>query len=120
MDFFKNLIEQEIFNPGNELQQECLWTCFAQLIQNDLNLIKNNWNTHRIRKSRHDTISGKPGELFFLPERHGGTDNLLVPVSNDEVESLRENLTFLEEDENYEILFDKDKCMFHAWLIFMQ
>ena len=68
---------------------------FAQLIQNDLNLVKNNWNTHSIRKSRHDTISGKRHELFFLPERHGGTNNLLVHVSNDEVESLRENLTFL-------------------------
>ena len=106
MDFFKNLIEQEIFSPGNELQQECLWACFAQLIQNDLNLVKNNWNTHSIRKSRYDTISGKPDELFFLPERHGGTENLLVHVSNDQVESLRENLTFFEEKSEQEEYFE--------------
>lgn len=97
IDFFKNLIEQDIFNPGNELQMECLWICFSQLIQNDLNLVKEHWNTHRIRRSSYHTVSGRPDELFFLPELHGGTDHLLCQVTHDEVDSLKENLTYVEE-----------------------
>lgn len=97
IDFFKNLVEQDIFNPANELQTECLWICFSQIIQNDLNLVKDHWNTHRIRRSSHSTVSGRPDELFLLPELHGGTDNLLCEVTHDEVESLKENLTYVEE-----------------------
>ena len=30
--------------------------------------IKNSWNSHYVRKSRHHTPSGIPDQLFFLPE----------------------------------------------------
>ena len=97
IDFFKNLVEQDIFNSADALQVECLWVCFSQIIQHDLDSVKDHWNTHRIRRSRHDTVSGIPDELFLLPELHGGTDNLLCDVTHDEIESLKENLTYEEE-----------------------
>ena len=28
MNFFKDLIEQDLFHPGNELEMECMWFCF--------------------------------------------------------------------------------------------
>jgi len=37
------------------------------LIQDDLDSKACVWNTHFIRKSAADTISGIPDELFFLP-----------------------------------------------------
>ena len=37
---------------------EALWYCFADLLQADLNKVKEYWNSHRIRKSRHGSISG--------------------------------------------------------------
>jgi len=73
------------------------WFCFAQLLQDDLDNVKEHWNTHLIRGSRHDTISGRPDELFFLLEVHGGEDDLLHPVLDDEIQSIRENLTYEEE-----------------------
>ena len=97
IEFFKNLIEQDIFSPGNELQQECIWFCFNKLLQDDLDAVKDHWNTHRIRHSRYDTVSGRPNELFFLPELHSGADNLLCNVCHGSVASLRENLTYVEE-----------------------
>ena len=97
IDFFKNLIEQDSFSPGNELQQECMWFCFNKLVQDDLDAVKDHWNSHRIRHSRHDTVSGRPDELFFLPELHGGADNLLCNVGNGLAQSLRENLPYEEE-----------------------
>ena len=33
------------------------------------------WN-HHIRPSRHDCVSGSPNNLFYLPERSGGDNNL--------------------------------------------
>lgn len=59
-----------------------------------------------IRGSRHDTISGRPDELFFLPELHGGEDDLLHPVLDDEIQSIRENLTYEEENTIYQEYFE--------------
>ena len=70
--------------------------CFNKLLQDDLDAVKDHWNTHRIRHFRHDTVSGRPDELFFLPELHGGADNLLCNVCPSSVESLKENLTYEE------------------------
>ena len=53
-------MEQEIFNPGDEIQMACLCFSFSQLLQDDLD-----------NDISHDTISGRPDELFFLPELHG-------------------------------------------------
>ena len=47
---------------------------FFKLTQKDVDMVKQHWNTHYIRKSRHDTVSGRPDELFFIPESHGGID----------------------------------------------
>ena len=84
----------------------CLWFCFAQLLQDDLDKVKEHWNTHLIRGSRHDTISGRPDELFFLPELHGGVDGLLHPILDDEIQSMRENLTYEEEESFYQGYFE--------------
>ena len=48
---------------------ECAWFSFSHLIQRELDKSRHEWNTHFILKSRHDTISGIPEELYFLPER---------------------------------------------------
>ena len=72
MNFFKDLIEQAVFTPGNQLQIECLWFCFSSIIQQDLDFAVQHWNSHCIRRSRHDTISGRPDELFCFPECNSG------------------------------------------------
>ena len=77
------------FYPGNTLHEECLWFCFADLIQQDLYFVKIHWNTHYIRQSRHDTVlPGKPDELYFLPENFGVLD-LLQPVSPEKLDEAR-------------------------------
>ena len=57
---------------------ECLWFCFSQVIQEDLNTVKEHWNSHRIRKSWHNTVPGRPDSLFYLFEFHGAVGNLLL------------------------------------------
>ena len=69
---FKDLVEAKVLTLGNEIEMECLWYCFSSLIQKDLDITKEYWNTHSIRQSHHDTVKGRPDELFYLPELYGG------------------------------------------------
>lgn len=57
-----------------EISMRCLLFCFKDVLQTDLDSVKNHWNTHYIRKSRHDTIPGRPAELYYLPENNGFQD----------------------------------------------
>lgn len=42
------------------------------IIQQELDSLKHEWNTHRIRVSKERLIpAGIPEELFFLPQVHG-------------------------------------------------
>ena len=52
------------------------------------------------------TISWRPDELFFLPELHVGEDGLLHPILDDEIQSIRENLTYEEEQTIYQEYFE--------------
>ena len=50
------------------LETECLWFSFSTLLQKELDKVLHHWNTHYIRRSRHDTLAGRPDELYYLPE----------------------------------------------------
>ena len=61
MDFFKDLIEQNLFDQSLEYQCECLRFCFMGLIQQELDETLRLWNSHYIRKVRNATCpSGRP------------------------------------------------------------
>ena len=70
-----------------------LWFCFAKLIQADLDQVKDHWNSHYIRKSHHDTVSGVPDVLFFLPEYSGVTD-CLVPVTQAQIDNMEQHCQY--------------------------
>ena len=74
INFFKDLVEAGHLNTSSDLEKECLWYCFANLLQQDLTAVKQHWNSHYIRKSRFDTVAGRPNELYFLPECTGAQD----------------------------------------------
>ena len=71
-----------------------------------------NWSLTANSRSLHaaavkfPTISGRPDELFFLPELHGRVDGLLHPILDDEIQSMRENLTYEEEKSIYQEYFE--------------
>ena len=100
INYFKDLIEKGHLNTDNGLQMQCLWICFSSLIQKDLDEVIEHWNTHRIRPSRFDTISGIPDELFYLPERHEGVDELTLPISEELINYAQENVLNYEPEQN--------------------
>jgi hypothetical protein len=71
---------------------------FSTLIQNDLDITKEHWNTHDIRKSHHDTVSGRPDELF-MSCMEGGEDGLLSQISPCQIQFVADNLLQYEEEE---------------------
>ena len=100
INYFKDLCERKLFNPDNDLERECLWFCFSDIIQSDLDFVKEHWNTHRICNSKHDTIPGIPDELYYFPERKRGEKNLALPIPSQQVQFVQVNLLEYDEDEN--------------------
>lgn len=105
-NFFKDLESQGIIDSSSELRKECLWYCFSGVIQSDLDAVKEHWNTHRIRKSRFDTVSGRPDALFYLPEHFGAMANILHEVPSDEFNYVSQNIIQVDEDNEYKDYFD--------------
>ena len=62
------------------------WYTFSPLLQDELDHVKPQWNTHYIRRTRHETIARRPDELFFLPELSRG-QNRGVSISDSEIDS---------------------------------
>ena len=69
------------------------------VFQQDLDFVKLHWNTHHIRPSRHDTIPGRPDELFFIPELSGDEDQL-QPVNETQVEDIVSQYGFVNPPED--------------------
>ena len=68
IDLFETLVSSGSFHPGNVRETDCLRFCFMSLVQQDLDAIRRQWNTHRIRPSAGATCPpGVPDELFYLP-----------------------------------------------------
>ena len=97
MNYFKNLIDRDVLNTANPLHMECLWFCFSNLLKKELNDIKEHWNSHYIRRSRHDTIAGKPDVLYHLRESVGAM-NYIKPVTEVQMEDMSQHCEDAQED----------------------
>ena len=97
------MVETGEFILGNTLHMELVSYTFSPLLQYELDQVKLQWNTHYIRRTRHDNIPGRVDELFFLPELSGG-QNQGPHISDSEIDSAcseEENLM-----ENAEIIMN--------------
>ena len=77
---------------------------FFQGIQNELDKVKDHWNSHYIRRSHHDTVPGVPEILYYLPE-NVGTVNCLVPVSQAQIQKVEPECDMDVEDNMYQAYF---------------
>ena len=91
IDFFQNMAQKGLLELGNTYHMEALWFCFNMLLQKDLTKVKDHWNSHYIRRSQHETVSGVPDILFFLPEYYVG-ENCLIEISADKLSEMEERI----------------------------
>ena len=80
--FFQDLVSRNEFDSTDNFQAEALWFAFSGLLQEELEFVKEHWNTHKIRKNRYGTVSGRPDALYYLPESFGETSDLLNYVAD--------------------------------------
>ena len=78
INFFKDLIHEGKLDTSNKLHLECVWFCFNNLIQNELNRVMEEWNSHYVRKSRFQTVSGIPNNLSYHRVSTPQTTNIHV------------------------------------------
>ena len=90
---------------GNNFHMQCLWFCYSRVIQNELDKVKEQWNSHYIRKSHHDTIPGVPDILYYLPENSGAID-CLVRIPQDKIDEVEPQCYMDEEDNLYTDYFE--------------
>ena len=68
IDYFKQLVHDGIFVPGNIVHMECIWLVYVDFLQRKLDEVKNEWNLHAIRYTKGCQVSGFPNQLYYLPE----------------------------------------------------
>ena len=90
--FFSDLEFKRTVDTASELSMECLWYCFSRIIQKELDQTREHWNTHKIRKSGPNTISGRPDSLYFLPELHGAVNNLKMDVPQEDMNYAKQHI----------------------------
>lgn len=106
IDLFNDLTSSGMVDLADPLEKECLWFCFAGLLQQHLNEMREHWNTHYIHRSRHDTVSGRPSVLYYLPEAHGGAPNLSLQVPEQQMNYASLHLVEELEDNDYQVYFN--------------
>ena len=79
---FLHLETKGVIDMTSAIDKECLWFCFSKIINKDFDVLKDHWNSQRIRKSRFETIPGRPNVLYYLPDISGGATDLKLLVSD--------------------------------------
>ena len=105
IDLFQDMCQRGILELGNTYHIECLWFCYSKIIQQELYNVKDQWNSHNIRKSQHATVAGIPDLLFFIPEYYGG-ENCLCEVSHAKLLQLEGSIQCEESENIYQEYFE--------------
>jgi len=88
--YFKELVDDGYLIPGNENHKACVWFVYSKFLQTELDKVKIEWNNHYIRHSNYCEVSGKPDELYFLPETVD-YEECGLQVPHDDIEAIIEH-----------------------------
>ena len=94
------MVDYGLLCVGNTLHMECLWFCFSKLLQDDLDKVKDHWNSHKNSKSPYSSVHGVPDVIYFLPEYHRH-EECLVSVPEQLVEDMDVHCQSEREDNIY-------------------
>ena len=87
IDFFKYIVDDNIYNPADPLHLHAARYCFCPINQKDLDSVAECWNSHQIRPSFRGTIPGIPGELYSFLEIIGAK-NMILPIHREDIEDM--------------------------------
>jgi len=68
IDLFQALIDANVYHPGHVQETDLLRFCFMHILQKNLDDVRRQWNTHRIRPSSNSRCpAGVPEVLYQFP-----------------------------------------------------
>ena len=92
INFGRALVYEASLLPGN-LHMEWVWFgMFGWFLQDQLNNILKQWNSHHIRRSQDHKISRVPNEKYFLPENFGFERHGLVASDKNIINILQQKI----------------------------
>jgi len=74
--FFQNLADQDIYDGTLEIHKEALWYCFSDLLQKDLDFVKNHWNSQHRSGGEESKILVDAEKLSYVKENVLIDDNI--------------------------------------------
>ncbi|CAH0551685.1 unnamed protein product [Brassicogethes aeneus] len=93
INLFQTLKEEGLFN-GTFVDKSLIQFCFMTLIQDELDQVVGEWNSHRIRSSRNSiSPTGRPIIMFEAPYLYH-CENCLVDIPAAVIENLEQECTF--------------------------
>ena len=104
--YFKEMIDNNLYDPSSDYQAACAQFCFMKLIQKELDHARMHWNTHMIRRSKQAGIAGRPDQMHYLPENNGCFDQL-YPCNQHDINELNSCLDIRDEDRERDNIFDE-------------
>ena len=75
------------------------------MLQDDLDHVVEHWNTHLIRKSSNNSVSGRPDAIYHIPERYGGVE-MKAAVSQRELSYVEADILQDDGENEYTGYFD--------------
>ena len=94
MNYFKDLIDEGIYDRTINYQKMCRYLTFSGMLQQELDEIKSMWNYHRLRNSREaECPGGKPDVLYHTPSHSGGIECKL-PLNHTDLELVKQNTEY--------------------------
>ena len=91
MNFFNHLIEAGVYDTTSYIHIECMKFVFTTLLQRELDVICDTWNSHRIKSTNTTDATIHPAErpdVFYFTY----SDNYLHSVNHQDTELLYNNL----------------------------
>ncbi|XP_063446834.1 uncharacterized protein LOC134726364 [Mytilus trossulus] len=96
MEFFEQM-KQDGYFTGDFIDKSLIQYFFMDIIRRELENVVETWNAHRIRKSKHCDINGRPMVLYQAPFLKG-TEDYSLPLENVELNACAEECDFEDSD----------------------
>lgn len=90
--FLRDISDMDLFSNDDPVLVDCIRFCFMELIRNDLNSIRTQWNSHIISKSRNAGPRGRPDSMFYLSHLFEA-ENMIIKVDAAEINEFYSDVT---------------------------
>ena len=116
INYFKTLVDNGIHQPGNKVHLACIQFVYRDLLQSNLDCVRDDWNNHFIRRSNNSHVWGIPDELYYFPENWEFED-CGIEIGNDEIAAIETHTEIFEKEKEIEGERDDELIDYFKYII---